>query len=162
MQMDNSTLQHLQNTAASHAEVQHYGQPATPIAFPEPIFLSVRRVNASVRNPATNEVAVVPNVFYEVREDEQPPERAYWVGRKLKKAIYGVVRSCTVLRVREWTGPHGNSNCFDLTTELAACKIIDLNLVRELEDKHMEDPLKEVAGAWTPDTFRVPVVRADG
>lgn len=85
-------------------------------------------------------------MFYEVRPDGMPPPRAYWVGRKLKKAIYGCVRSCTVLRVRPggWAGPHGNS-MFEITPEMAAVKIIDLQLVSELQGRHIEDPLKEVA-----------------
>lgn len=76
----------------------------------------------------------MPNVFYEIRPDGLPPHRAYWVGRKLKKAIYGCVRSCTVLRVRDggWAGPNGNSS-WEITSEMAAVKIIDLNLVDELQ-----------------------------
>lgn len=144
--MDKTRISHLQNAAASFSEVRNYGQPANPINFPEPKFSTVTRVNASVLNPAINEEAVVPNVFYEVREDERPPPRAYWIGRKLKRAIYGCVRSCTVLRVRPggWAGPHGNS-LWEITTEMAAVKIIDLNLVAEMQGRHIEDPLKEVA-----------------
>jgi len=139
-------LSHLQNAAATFDEVLNYGKPSHPINFPEPQFSVVTRVNASVHNPITNETAVVPNVFYEIRPDGLPPARAYWVGRKLKKAIYGCVRSCTVLRVREggWAGPHGNS-LWEITPEMAAVKIIDLNLVEEMQGKHIEDPLKEVA-----------------
>ncbi|KAL9181092.1 hypothetical protein ACHAXT_009897 [Thalassiosira profunda] len=144
--MDSSDLSHLQNAAATFDEVANYGQPSNPINFPEPQFSVVTRVNASVHNPITNETAVVPNVFYEVRPDGMPPPRSYWVGRKLKKAIYGCVRSCTVLRVREggWAGPHGNSQ-WETTSKMAAVKIIDLNLVSEKEGKHIEDPIKEVA-----------------
>ena len=145
--MDISTsadIAHLQNSAATYTEVLNCGKPAPPINFPDPQFSVVTRVNASVLNPTTNEEAVVPNVFYEVRSDGQPPPRAYWVGRKLKKAIYGCVRSCTVLQVREWAGPHGNSQ-WQITPEMAAVKIIDLQVVSELRDKHIEDPLKEVA-----------------
>ena len=144
--MDSSSLAHLQNSAATFDEVSNYGKPSNPINFPDPQFSVVTRVNASVHNPTTNEEAVVPNVFYEVRPDGMPPPRAYWVGRKLKKAIYGCVRSCTVLRVRPggWAGPHGNS-MFEITPEMAAVKIIDLQLVSELQGRHIEDPLKEVA-----------------
>lgn len=144
--MDSSSLAHLQNSAATFDEISTYGKPSNPINFPDPQFSVVTRVNASVHNPTTNEEAVVPNVFYEVRPDGMPPPRAYWVGRKLKKAIYGCVRSCTVLRVRPggWAGPHGNS-MFEITPEMAAVKIIDLQLVSELQGRHIEDPLKEVA-----------------
>lgn len=133
------------NAAATFQELST-SLPAHSLPFPEPHFSVVTRVNASVHNPVTNESAIVPNVFYEVRPDGMPPLRAYWIGRKLKKAIYGCVRSCTVLRVREggWAGPHGNS-LWEITPESAAVKIIDLNLVREMKGKHIEDPLKEVA-----------------
>mmetsp|Transcript_4440 Transcript_4440/g.11230 ORF Transcript_4440/g.11230 Transcript_4440/m.11230 type:complete len:412 (+) Transcript_4440:244-1479(+) len=144
--MDSPDISHLQNAAATFEEVLNFGKSSHPINFPDPQFSAVTRVNASVYNPAINEVAVVPNVFYEVRPDGMPPPRAYWIGRKLKRAIYGCVRSCTVLRVREggWAGPDGNS-LWEITNEMAAVKIIDLNLVEEMRGRHIEDPLKEVA-----------------
>lgn len=144
--MDSSDISHLQNAAATFEEVLNYGKSSPPIDFPDPQFSVVTRVNASVHNPITNEEAVVPNVFYEVRPDGMPPPRAYWIGRKIKKAIYGCVRSCTVLRVKEggWAGPHGNS-LWEITSEMAAVKIIDLNLMEEMRGNHVEDPLKEVA-----------------
>ena len=146
MNASDLSLTHLQNTAASHDELLNFGTPALPTNFPDPLFSAVTRVNASVHNPSTGETAIVTNVIYEVRPDGMPPSRAYWIGRKLKRAIYGCVRSCTVLRVREggWNGPHGNS-FWEMTPEMAAVKIIDLSLVRKFRGKHIEDPLKEVA-----------------
>ncbi|KAK1744707.1 serine/threonine-protein kinase [Skeletonema marinoi] len=146
MNASDLSLTHLQNTAASHDEILNFGRPANPTNFPNPQFSAVTRVNASVRNPATGETAVVTNVFYEVRPDGMPPSRAYWIGRTLRKAIFGCVRSCTVLRLREggWAGPHGNS-FWEITPEMAAVKIIDLRLVREYRGRHIEDPIKEVA-----------------
>ncbi|KAL7519989.1 hypothetical protein ACHAWX_004747 [Stephanocyclus meneghinianus] len=131
---------------ASYQDVLSSGPPSQPLEFPAPIFSEVTRVNAFVYNPDTNEEIIVPNIFYEVHSDGRAPSRAYWVGRKLKKAIYGCVCSCTVLKVREggWAGPHGNS-IWELTSVLAAVKIIDLNKVRDLKGKHKEDPMKEVA-----------------
>lgn len=139
-------MPHLQNAAATFDELSSIGTPAQPPDFPEPKFGVATRVNASVHNPMTNESAIVPNVIYEVRPDGLPPPRAYWIGRKLKKAIYGCVRSCTVLRVREggWAGPDGNS-LWEITREMAAVKIIDLNTVSRMQGQHIEDPLKEVA-----------------
>ena len=69
-----------------------------------------------------------------------------WIGRKLKKAIYRCVRSCTVLKLREggWQGP-GAGGCWEVTSEMAAVKIMDWNAVNELRGKHMEDPMKEVS-----------------
>lgn len=144
--MDSSDLAHLQNTAATFDEISSCGKPYIPLDFPDPVFSSVTRVNASVLNPTTNEEVVVPNVFYAIRPDGMPPPRAYWIGRKLKKAIYGCVRSCTVLKVREggWAGSHGNSQ-WEITSEMAAVKIIDLEAVQELRGSHIEDPIKEVA-----------------
>ena len=145
--MDESLqVSRVQNAAASFDIIAAMGLPANPLDFPEPQFGIAARVNASVHNPATNEDVIVPNVIYEIRPDGTPPSRAYWIGRKLKKAIYGCVRSCTVLRLREggWAGPHGNSQ-WEITAEMAAVKIIDLNIVESTRGQHVEDPLKEVA-----------------
>ena len=40
----------------------------------------------------------VSNIIYERHADGRPPDRAYWVGRKLKKCIFGVVKACTILK----------------------------------------------------------------
>lgn len=134
------------NAVATHQEVMAGGLPAQPLEFPSPIFSYANRVNASVYNPDVDEEVVVPNVIYELRPDGQPPTRAYWIGRKLKKAIYGCVCSCTVLKIREggWAGPNGDS-LWELTPELAAVKIIDLEVVRNKKDNLAEDPIKEVS-----------------
>jgi hypothetical protein len=68
-----SSLSHLQNTAATHDEVSSYGKPANPLNFPDPEFSVVTRVNASVRNPNTNETGKpmpafgIPICFYRDR-----------------------------------------------------------------------------------------------
>lgn len=134
------------NAVATHQEVMAGGLPSQPLPFPPPVFANVNRVNALVYNPEVDDTIIVPDIIYEVTADGSPPERAYWIGRKLKKAIYGCVCSCSVLKVREggWAGPHGNS-VWELTPELAAVKIIDLNVVRSKGKNVSEDPIKEVA-----------------
>ena len=145
-------LAQLMNASASHQEVTENGPPAQPLQFPPPTVGRAHRVTAIVHNPATSEEAQVPNVVYEARSDGAAPVRGYWIGRKLKKAIYGCVRSCTVLRLRPgstWTGPEsgaaGGGAAWEVTPEMAAVKIMDWNLVRDLRGRHMEDPVKEVS-----------------
>lgn len=136
----------LTNASASFEEVAENGPPSRALAFPNPLVGKAARVTATVYNPATSEEAQVPNVVYEVRPDGTPPSHAYWIGRKLKKAIYGCVRSCTVLRLREggWQGP-GRGGSWEVTPDMAAVKIMDWNKVQELRGRHMEDPVKEVS-----------------
>lgn len=135
------------NAVACHDDIMSCGLPARPLDFQPPTFMGVNRVNAIVYNPEVDDEVIVPNVIYEIRADGGPPARAYWIGRKLKDAIYGCVCSCSVLKVREgkWAGPHGNS-VWELTPELAAIKIIDLDVVqRKLRYGVPENPIKEVA-----------------
>ena len=145
-------LAQLMNASASHQEVIENGPAAQPLQFPSPTVGRAHRVTAIVHNPATSEEAQVPNVVYEARSDGAAPIRGYWIGRKLKKAIYGCVRSCTVLRLRPgstWTGPNsgaaGGGAAWEVTPEMAAVKIMDWNRVRDLRGRHMEDPVKEVS-----------------
>ena len=145
-------LAQLMNASASHQEIEENGPPAPPLQFPNPAVGRAHRVTAIVHNPATSEQAQVPNVVYEARADGLAPVRGYWIGRKLKKAIYGCVRSCTVLRLREgstWNGPEsgaaGSRASWEVTREMAAVKIMDWSRVRELRGRHMEDPVKEVS-----------------
>jgi len=70
--------------------------------------------------------------------DGRPPERAYWVGRKLKKCIFGVVKECTILRFR-----NDPEIPWEVTEHKAAGKIMSWQKIKDLQ--HIEDPEKEVA-----------------
>lgn len=137
-------LAQLTNASASHDELLENGPPKPPLNFPSARVGQAARVTATVYNPATSEEAQVPNVIYEHRSDSRPPKRAYWIGRKLKKAIYGCVRSCTILKLQEGTW-QGDGGTWEVTPRMAAVKIMDWNAVRELHGRHMEDPVKEVS-----------------
>eukprot|EP00565_Helicotheca_tamesis_P002676 CAMPEP_0185730532 /NCGR_PEP_ID=MMETSP1171-20130828/10173_1 /TAXON_ID=374046 /ORGANISM="Helicotheca tamensis, Strain CCMP826" /LENGTH=390 /DNA_ID=CAMNT_0028399603 /DNA_START=119 /DNA_END=1288 /DNA_ORIENTATION=- len=140
-------LAQLTNASATFEDVAENGPPAAPLNFPDPTVGRAARVTATVFNPATGEGATVPNVIFEDKSG-QPPSRAYWIGRKLKKAIYGCVRSCTVLKLREGgsnaSGEH-EGTAWEVTPEMAAVKIMDWNAINELRGRHMEDPVKEVS-----------------
>lgn len=142
-------LAQLINASASHQELLENGPPAQPLQFPPPRIGNAQRTTAIVHNPVTAEEAQVPNVVYEV--GGMAPNRGYWIGRKLKKAIYGCVRSCTVIKLRPgstWTGSNfrlGGETVWEVTQETAVVKIVEWDRVRTLHGRHMEDPVKEVA-----------------
>ena len=136
-------LGQLRNACASFREIELQGEPADPLDFPDPTVGRGVRVTANVYNPSIGEEAAVSNVIYEVNESMQTT-RAYWVGRKLKKAIYGCVRSCTILRPRLKHGEY-SLDSWEVTPEMGAVKIVDWTLVRMDQGIHTEDPIKEVA-----------------
>lgn len=84
--------------------------------------------------------------MYEVRPDGPPPKKAYWVGRQLKTAIYGCVCACSILKVREGGGVDLQGNAlWEVTPELAAVKIIDIEMFSRLNSIYIENPMKEMA-----------------
>ena len=133
-----SELDFIENASATYTDVEQNGAPVMPLPFDTPNIGRAVRVDAPVLNPATQDVMTVSNIIYEHHDDGRPPERAYWVGRKLKKCIFGVVKECTILKFR---------NDFDIpwevTEEKAAGKIMSWQKIRDLQ--HIEDPQKEVA-----------------
>jgi len=140
-------LAQLTNASASYEEVAENGPPTDPLQFPEPTVGRAARITATVYNPATGEEASVPNVIFEDKGSD-PPDRAYRIGRKLKKAIFGCVRSCTVLKLKEggWKGHAGpGGSAWEVTSGLAAVKIMDWNAINEMRGRHVEDPVKEVS-----------------
>jgi serine/threonine protein kinase len=131
-------LAFLENASASYDDIAMTGHPSPPLQFDRPRTGLAERVDAPVLNPVTQEVLEVSNIIYERHPDGRPPDRAYWVGRKLKRCIFGVVKECTLLRFRNdvlvpW----------EVTPEKAAVKIMSWQKIREVE--HIEDPIKEVA-----------------
>jgi len=139
-------LAQLSNASASFDEIAAMGEPENPLDFPDPTVGQGIRVTANVYNPNSGEEASVSNVVYQVSESVQPMHttRAYWIGRKLKKAIYGCVRSCTILRPRLKNGEY-SLDSWEVTSEMGAVKIIDWKLVSMNKGRHTEDPIKEVA-----------------
>mmetsp|Transcript_16608 Transcript_16608/g.25397 ORF Transcript_16608/g.25397 Transcript_16608/m.25397 type:complete len:400 (+) Transcript_16608:85-1284(+) len=141
----------LENIDATWEELVSNGGPADPLQFNEPRVGQAARVSATLFNPVSGEQSVVQNVVYEARADGMPPTHAYWIGRKIKKAIFGAVRRCTVLRFRDpstWTGP-GCGGSWEVTATEAAVKVMDLQKISELHGKHSEDPIKELAAMQT-------------
>lgn len=81
-----------------------------------------------------------------IREEEE--DRAYWIQRTLREAIYGRVLFATVLRRRnpQTQHPPGNSINADweVTSEFCAVKEMSRQLIRKERDRLAEDPIKEV------------------
>jgi serine/threonine protein kinase len=126
------------NSSASYDDLLANGEPSAPLPFERATMGLAERVDATVYNPVTRDVLEVTNIIYERHPDGRPPDRAYWVGRKLKKCIFGVVKECTVLRFR-----NDMNVPWEVTASKAAVKIMSWQKISEL--KHIEDPQKEVA-----------------
>mmetsp|Transcript_1066 Transcript_1066/g.1357 ORF Transcript_1066/g.1357 Transcript_1066/m.1357 type:complete len:384 (+) Transcript_1066:169-1320(+) len=131
-------LAFLENASASFEDIAENGDPSVPLSFDPATVGAAERVDAAVFNPVTSEVLEVSNIIYQRHADGRPPERAYWVGRKLKKCIFGVVKACTILKFRNVPDVP-----WEVTELKAAVKIMSWQKIREL--RHIEDPQKEVA-----------------
>ena len=83
-----------------------------------------------------------------VREEE---DRAYWIQRTLREAIYGRVLFATVLRRRfpqSQQNSQGNNTInadWEVTSEFCAVKEMSRQLIRKERDRLAEDPIKEVS-----------------
>lgn len=131
-------LSFLENASASYDDVAASGQPSAPLQFDRPFLGRAERVDAPVLNPVTREVLEVSNIIYERHPDGRPPDRAYWVGRRLKRCIFGVVKECTLLRFRNDVHVP-----WEVTPDKAAVKIMSWEKIRTL--RHIEDPVQEVS-----------------
>jgi hypothetical protein len=130
-------LDFLENASASYTDLEQNGPPAMPLPFDRAEVGRAVRVDAPVFNPVTRDVLKVSNIIYEHHLDGRAPERAYWVGRKLKKCIFGVVKECTILKFR-----NDPDTPWEVTEHKAAGKIMSWQKIRDLQ--HIEDPQKEV------------------
>ena len=82
-----------------------------------------------------------------IREEEE--DRAYWIQRTLREAIYGRVLFATVLRRRYPQSQHPQGNNinadWEVTSEFCAVKEMSRQLIRKERDRLAEDPIKEVS-----------------
>jgi serine/threonine protein kinase len=131
-------LDFLENASASFIDIEDNGSPTFPLSFDRAEVGRAVRVDAPVFNPVTKDVLRVSNIIYEYHSDGRPPDRAYWVGRKLKKCIFGVVKECTILKFR-----NDPDTPWEVTEHKAAGKIMSWQKIKDLQ--HIEDPQKEVA-----------------
>lgn len=138
MDMNDDDLSFLENAAANHGDVELVAPPAPPLSFEPAPRGRAERVDALVLNPSSGDVMEVQNIIYERHPDGTPPPRAYWVGRKLRKCIFGVVKECTVLSFR-----NDMNVPWQVTQARAAVKIMSWEKIHQLQ--HIEDPIKEVA-----------------
>jgi serine/threonine protein kinase len=135
---DLAALAALENASASFLDVEDNGSPAAPLPFEPATVGRAERVDAPVLNPFNGDILEVSNIIYERHADMRAPDRAYWVGRKLKKCIFGVVKSCTILRYQ-----NNRDVPWVVTEGKAAVKIMSWQKIRDL--RHIEDPKQEVA-----------------
>jgi serine/threonine protein kinase len=132
-------LAYLENESASYQDIERNGQAAEPLAFaPAEVGVAVR-VDALILDPSTGKVIEGTNIIYEHHADGKQPSHGYWVQRKLKKCIFGVVKSCIILKLR----PGNVEIPWEITNRQAAVKIMSWRKIQEL--RHVEDPQKEVA-----------------
>jgi serine/threonine protein kinase len=76
---------------------------------------------------------------------EDDEERAYWIQRTIREAIYGRVLLAVILR-RRAPGISTNDNAeWQVTSQLCAVKEMSWQHIRKERDRLAEDPVKEVA-----------------
>jgi hypothetical protein len=79
-------------------------------------------------------------------EDNYMDDRAYWVQRTVREAIYGRVLLAVVLRRRSVQTDAPNDNAeWEVTTEHCAVKEMSWQHIRRERDRLAEDPIKEVS-----------------
>jgi len=131
-------LAFLENASAAYDDIEMNGAASQPLPFEPSTRGRAERFDANVLNPWTGDMFEATNIVFERHLDGRPPERAYWIGRKLRKCIFGVVKECTVLRFR-----NDQAVPWEVTEGKAAVKIMSWQKIREL--RHIEDPQQEVA-----------------
>lgn len=135
---DMEDLAFLQNASASYRDIELSGEPCDPLLFDQPYLGRAAIINANVLNPNTLDVLEVSNIVFEQFPDGRPPKHGYWIGRKIKECIFGVVKECTVLKFR-----NDENVPWEVTEKRAAVKIMSWQKIRTI--RHIENPLQEVA-----------------
>lgn len=134
-------LSFLENASASYDEVAQNGGPSSPLKWDPATIGRAARVQSNIYDHQSGQVMRdVSNIIYEIHADGRPPACAFLVRRKIKKCIFGVVKSCTVLKLRP---DDTNGVPWETTNEKAAVKIMAWELIHRL--RHIENPLDEVA-----------------
>lgn len=131
-------LAFLENASASFDAIAENGRPTSALPFDRARVGQADRVHSAVYNPETREILNCNNIIYERRPNGSAPYRAYWVGRRLRKCIFGVVKMCTILKFR-----NDRNAPWEVTEERAAVKIMSWQKIRDVN--HVEDPIKEIA-----------------
>jgi len=157
--------QHRYHQAASDRAVHPAGDP---VPFPPARVRPCARINTRLYFPKKNETTIEKRVLVPMPDDDEysssssvedddrmvidePPQRAYWLGRTLRDAIYGCVRQAFILRPHEANNPQGAAQQggeeepeadWESTGEYCAVKEMSWERIRNLS--HSEDPRKEV------------------
>mmetsp|Transcript_15115 Transcript_15115/g.17386 ORF Transcript_15115/g.17386 Transcript_15115/m.17386 type:complete len:419 (-) Transcript_15115:373-1629(-) len=114
-----------------------------PLPFPEASIKNCDRISQRIYDPkkclevAANDVLVPNNALSDCGS-----QKAYWLQRTLRKAIYGKVRYGLVLRRTDVSD--GNNCDWTVTGEECAVKEMDWNTIKENQNNFIEDPIGEV------------------
>jgi len=156
--MEERHLAALDNAFASFNDLETLSSPPShPLKFADAEMYHARRImQGTVYDRAEDLVFDVENIVY-CDNLGIPPDRAYWIQRKLKKTIYGCVRFCRILKRCDidtslmlpnpiFTSQDPAANIlWEITDDLAAVKICDWDIIRSMNGLHREDPLQEIS-----------------
>lgn len=152
--LDRETLS--ANASISFTSVQSSSPPTRPLDFPAPVLETAITVSADIIDHTTGQIfqakilkrrLASPHPHRE-QSQEQEPEKAYRIQRKIRNTTYGSIRLCVVLkRVSSGIIPQeGVVACpeWETTSEMVAIKVTRRSQL-QFHGRHLDDPIKEIA-----------------
>ena len=142
----------------SYDDVVAAGPPARPLDFPAPTVHRCKSVDIHARDHRSGTIHFLRNVIVQTEN----AGRAYFVTKKLSKAVYGTVRLCIILTRIEGSEGRADSDApfieWESTDLLAAVKISEFSKIHAMRGRHLEDPIKEISamqllGNYHPNTL---------
>jgi hypothetical protein len=147
---------------------------SSPREFPTVHPMPCARITTRIFHPSRNQVATVENVLVRTmlpraskgddmdssmntssssslssnsdgESENEPPDRAYWIQRSIRDAIYGRVLFALVLQRRTPSEASNDNAEWEVTNRHAAVKEMSWQHIRRERDRLAEDPVKEVS-----------------
>lgn len=163
------------NASISFASVRSSGPPTPPLDFPAPVLENAIMVSADIIDHTTGQIFHAMSILMrrpaspqhhrklsksyinaaQIEYQEQEPQKAYRVKRKICSTTYGSIRLCVVLkRVKSSIVTNATSlitqemvvACpeWETTSEMVAIKVTRWSQL-QFYGRHLDDPIKEIS-----------------
>ena len=130
----------------SRLDLNRQGSPCSPLEFPSPRKIGrAIQTSSNVLDPVSMKVMSTRTIIFRSQNNDEFPNRSYYIMNKIGDTTYGSVRMCRILEKHKEISQSNAKYYWKATNKFAVVKVSYWSVIQRNRGIHLSDPVKEVA-----------------